>query len=173
MKDQTIQLSRGHLYALGAMSVALALLTFFLGFAVSQRMGREVGPAPDRMPLTADEVRAGTLESLLARVASEQRADLAFPGELEAASNVSEGGIPTSGWAIQVAEYPDLESAERLVAELRAAEVPAYRAAALVDGRRVQRVRVSGYGSREAALGQMESVASRSGATAPSVVPAP
>lgn len=173
MKDQPIQLSRGHLFALGAMSVALAVLTFFLGFTVAERRRPTTDLPPELTPLTAEEVRAGTLESLLARVADEQRADLAFPGELERAGNVSEGGIPTGGWAIQVAEYPDTESAERLVAELRAAELPAYRAAALVDGRKVQRVRVSGFGTRDAALRELESVASRTGASAPVVVPAP
>lgn len=173
MKDQLIQLSRGHLFALGAMSVALAVLTFFLGYTVAERRRPANELPPELEPLTAEEVRAGTLESLLARVSDQQRADLAFPGELEQAGNVSEGGVPTGGWAIQVAEYPDADSAERLVAELRAAELPAYRAAALVDGHKVQRVRVSGYGTRDAALRELESVATRSGAAAPAVVPAP
>ncbi len=173
MKDQPIQLARGHLFALAATSLALSVLTFFLGITVAERT-RPSAPVPSGLqPLLADEVRLGSLESLLARVSDEKRSALAFPQGLDGAGSVSEAGVPTGGWAVQVAEYADAPSADRLVAELRAADVAAYRAAALVDGRRVQRVRVSGFASREAALGQMEAVASRAGSSLPTVVPAP
>lgn len=173
MKDQPIQLARGHLFALAATSLALSVLTFFLGITVAERTRPTGAATSGSQPLLADEVRLGSLESLLARVSGEHRGGLAFPHGLDGAGSVSEAGVPTSGWAIQVGEYPDAPSADRLVAELRAANVAAYRAAALVDGRRVQRVRVSGFSSREAALGQMEAVASRAGSALPSVVPAP
>jgi len=173
MKDHLVPLTRGHLFALGAMSVALACLSFFLGFTVAERAQKGPATTEGALPLVAAEVRAGTLETLLARVSQQQGADLAFPGVLAASGTASEGGVPTGGWAVQVAEYPDLASADRLVGELRAAELQAYRVAALVDGRAVQRVRVSGYTSRELALGAMESVASRSGSSEPRVVPAP
>jgi hypothetical protein len=176
MKDNQIQLSRGHLFALGAMSVALAALSFFLGFTVAERV-RAVpgGSAPAGVaPLVSAEVREGTLETLLARVATQEPQDLAFPGELGSASlNVSEDGVPTGGWAIQLAEHPDAAGADAQVAQLRAAGVQAYRVAGRVDGKRVERVRVAGYGSREAALAEMESVGTRLGSAAPSVVPAP
>ena len=173
MKDHLIPLTRGHLFALGAMSVALACLSFFLGLTVAER-SRAVAPAEGGVPpLVAEEVHAGTLETLLARVSQQQGAQVSFPGELAGHGSLSEDGVPTGGWSIQVAEYADVVSAERLVGELRAAELKAYRAAALVDGRSVQRVRVSGYASREGALSAMESVASRAGASAPRVVAAP
>jgi hypothetical protein len=173
MKDALIPLTRGHLLALGAMSVALACLSFFLGLTVANR-GRapeaEAGGVP---PLVAAEVREGTLEALLARVSQQQGAELSFPGELAGPGAMSESGIPTGGWSIQVAEYPDRPSADRLVEELRAAELQAYRVSALVDGHPVQRVRVSGYATRERALTAMESVASRAGSSTPRVVAAP
>jgi len=173
MKDQLIPLTRGHLFALGAMSVALACLSFFLGITVAERGRPAAEPVNGVVPLVAAEVREGTLEMLLARVSEQQGADVSFPSELVGAGAASESGVPTGGWSIQVAEYPDVESADRLVVELRAAEMQAYRVAALVDGHAVQRVRVSGYASREGALSEMESVASRTGATAPRVVAAP
>lgn len=174
MKDSTIQLSRGHLFALGSMSVALAALAFFLGFTVAERV-RPAGEAQTGVPpLVAEEVRAGSLEALLARVADRQAADLAFPAELESTDRtVSANGVPTGGWAIQVAEYPDRESADRLVEELRATSLTAYRVAAIVGGHRVQRVRVSGFPSREAAMAQVETIGARSGSAAAVVVPAP
>jgi hypothetical protein len=173
MKDQLIPLTRGHLFALGAMSVALACLSFFLGLTVAERTHRGMPEVDGVRPLVADDVREGTLETLLARVSQQQGIDVAFPGELAVGGSLSENGVPTGGWSIQVAEYPDTSSADRLVVELRAAELKAYRVAALVDGRSVQRVRVSGYVSREGALVAMESVASRAGAADPRVVAAP
>ncbi len=173
MKDQLIPLTRGHLFALGAMSVALACLSFFLGFTVAEKARAHSGEVAGMAPLVAAEVRGGTLEALLARVSQQQEAQVSFPGELAGQAAASESGVPTGGWSIQVAEYPDVPSADRLVAELRAAEMQAYRVAALVDGRAVQRVRVSGYNSREGALGEMESVASRAGSSTPRVVAAP
>jgi len=176
MKDNQIQLSRGHLFALGAMSVALAALSFFLGFTVAERVRAtpETTVAPGMAPLVAEDVQHGTLETLLARVAKQDPEDLSFTGELASASlNVSADGVPTGGWSIQLAEHPDPAAADAQVEQLRAAGVSAYRVAGLVDGRRVQRVRVSGYSSRESAMADLESTATRLGATAPSVVPAP
>ena len=174
MKDETIRLTRGHLFALGSMSVALAVLAFFLGFSVAVR-GRPTGGNPSTVaPLVADEVNRGSLEALLARVADLHSGGLAFPSELESGdTNVSANGVPAGGWAIQVAEYPDRESADSLVVELRATSLTAYRVAAIVNGHRVQRVRVSGFSTREAAMSELESVGSRSGSVTASVVPAP
>lgn len=174
MKDSTIQLSRGHLFALGSMSVALAALAFFLGFTVSERVRPADETAPGVPPLVAEEVRAGSLEALLARVADQQAADLVFPAELESTDRtVSANGVPTGGWAIQVAEYPDRESADRLVEQLRATSLTAYRVAAIVGGSRVQRVRVSGFNTREAAMAEVNSVGARAGSTGAMVVAAP
>lgn len=173
MKDQLIPLTRGHLFALGAMSVALACMSFFLGLTVGERSQPTTETAAGVTPLVAAEVQEGTLESLLSRVSQQQALEVSFPAELAGPGPASESGVPTGGWSIQVAEYPDVPSADRLVESLRAAELQAYRVAALVDGRTIQRVRVSGYASRERALTEMESVASRAGATDPRVVAAP
>ena len=175
MKDPLIQLTRGHLFALGTMSVALAALSFFLGFTVNERMRAVDAEAPvGAPPLVADEVRSGSLETLLARVSAQAPEDLAFTSELVGnGPNLSSDGVPNGGWAIQLSEGTDLPGADAKVAELRAAGVAAYRVAALVDGHKVQRVRVGGYPSRESALGELESVGARLGALAPSVVPAP
>lgn len=174
MKDNAIPLTRGHLYALGAMSMALGFLAFFVGLAVGQR-APETPPAEARiLPLVAAEVESGSLEALLARVSEVQGAALSFPSELGATGpSASIDGVPTGGWSVQVGQYPQVDGAERLVAQLREAGLPAYRVAAIVDGKRLHRVRVSGYSSRESAAIDMAAVASRAGASTPSVVPAP
>ncbi len=174
MKDNAVPLTRGHLYALGAMSMALGFLAFFVGLAFGQR-----APAPTEaearvLPLLSEEVQTGSLEALLSRVSEGQGAGLTFPSELSSSTpSASIDGVPTGGWSVQVGQYPEVDGAERLVAQLREAGLPAYRVAALVDGRRQHRVRVSGYSSRESATIDMAAVASRAGASAPSVVPAP
>lgn len=177
MKDRAIPLTGGQLLALGAMSMALALLSFFVGLAVGEGSpsGNSADVArPTIEPLVGDVVRSGSLESLLVRVSGTQGTDVSFPGALTSAlPESSADGVPSGGWAIQVAEYPDLEGATRLVTQLRELELPAYSAAALVDGRKVHRVRVSGFATREGASAAVTAVATRAGSTTPLVVPAP
>ncbi len=174
MKDAAIPLTRGHLYALGAMSMALAFLAFFVGLALGQRAPEVEAEGPAVLPLVAAEVQGGSLETLLARVSEAQGAGVSFPAELaSSAPSASVDGVPTGGWAVQVGEYPDLEGADRLVAQLREAGLPAYRVRVLVDGHRRERVRVAGYSTRESAAIAMADVASRSGSASPAVVPAP
>jgi cell division septation protein DedD len=174
MKDRTLSMSRGHLLALGAMSLASAVLAFFVGVAVGRRAEAPVAGVPAVAPLVADDVRSGSLERLLARVSEEQAPDVTFPAALSAVTpSASLDGIPTGGWSIQVGEFPDATAADRLVGQLREGGLPAYRVRALVDGRSVHRVRVSGYGTRDAASSDASSVASRAGAESGVVVPAP
>ncbi|MDP2309270.1 MAG: SPOR domain-containing protein [Pseudomonadota bacterium] len=78
-----LPLSRNHLYALGTLSVALAVLSFFVGFQAGR--GQVVAPsAPAVARFVPDEVAAGDLEVLLAGVeqANVGEAPLGFPAEL-------------------------------------------------------------------------------------------
>ena len=59
---------------------------------------------------------------------------------------------PSSGWAVQVAAYPNANEADTQVTGLVAMDIPAYRVAALVDGRTWYRVRIGGYETEEQAL---------------------
>ncbi len=174
MKDAAIPLTRGHLYALGAMSMALAFLAFFVGLALGRRAPEVASEDPAVLPLVAEEVEGGSLEALLARLSEVQGASVRFPGELgSSAPSASVDGVPTGGWAVQVGEYADQDGADRLVAQLREAGLPAYRVRALIDGHRRERVRVAGYSTRESAAIALADVASRAGSASPAVVPAP
>lgn len=177
MKDRAIPLTRGQLLALGAMSMALATLSFFVGLAVGEGpvVPRAGSPArPTVEPLVGETVRTGSLESLLVRVSGTQGTEVRFPSALTAlVPEATADGVPTGGWAIQVGEYPDADGATRLVTQLRAAELPAYAVLALVDGNKSHRVRVSGFATREAAATAVSDVATRAGSSSPLVVPAP
>lgn len=81
--DRELVLTRGHLFALGALSLALAVLAFFVGL----QLGRNEAPVAAVAladPLVREEVRSGDLEVLLGRVeaASRPAAALTFPAEL-------------------------------------------------------------------------------------------
>lgn len=82
--ERELVLTRGHLFALGALSLALAVLSFFVGLQLG-RTDAPVAPAPAVEPLVREEVRGGDLEVLLARVeaASRPHAELTFPEKLE------------------------------------------------------------------------------------------
>ncbi len=78
-----LPLTRNHLYALGALSLALAVLSFFVGFSAGR--GRAVAPPSVAVAkLVPDDVRSGDLEVLLAGVEHATAADaaLSFPAEL-------------------------------------------------------------------------------------------
>lgn len=212
-----LTLTRGHLYAFGAMSLTLAILAFFVGLQVGR------GPAvPTQGPvvraLLDDEARTGDLETLLMRVESARAPDgLVFPRELpksapplppvpvegevpvEAAplppvdpvaapdaapqgeatlapavvAPSTSDGVPTHGWAIQVAVRNDAADADRLVATLREAKLDAYRVEALVDGRSEHRVRIGGYATEAAATAALPEVRGRAGASTATVAHAP
>jgi cell division septation protein DedD len=82
----TLTITRGHLTALGVLSVALATLAFIVGFEAGRSQARVVQPAPEQKPLVGEEARTGNLEALLARVEQARggSAPLAFPAELPA-----------------------------------------------------------------------------------------
>ncbi len=214
-----LPLTRNHLYALGALSLALAVLAFFVGFQTGR--GKVVAPPPPPVAqFVPREVVDGDLEVLLAGVeqANVGEVPLGFPAELprqeepapappvdgaalaepvapappppnpfpaEArpgsvalaadpdAVKPPAGDIPTSGWSIQVAQHAVEADADRYVATLQAAGLPAYQAVALVDGASVWRVRVGGYASKEAAAAALAGVSSKAGATGATVTRAP
>lgn len=173
MQPAQLDLTRGHLFALGALSVAMATLAFFVGVQLGRSQAPEAPPRPTD-GLVPDEVRAGDLEAPLARVEERQSAALAFPTALpEAMVPSASDGVPSGGWAIEVAQSHREEDAQRLVDTLRAAELPAYRVASLVDGKLSHRIRVGGYASAGTARNAAVEVASRAGAVEGRVVPAP
>src|SRR5688500_5576899 len=78
-----LPLTRNHLYALGALSLALAVLAFFVGFQTGR--GKVVAPpVPPVAKLVPEEVARGDLEVLLAGVEQANAGDapLGFPDEL-------------------------------------------------------------------------------------------
>lgn len=88
-------------------------------------------------------------------------------GELHA------GSVPHSGWAIEVSQADNLEKADQRVLDLLKIGLPAYRVASLVDGKTLQRVRIGGYDSKEAAEGALVQVRARAGVGSATVTEAP
>lgn len=83
MGPNQLPLTRNHLYALGTLSLALAVLSFFVGFQTGR--GKVVAPpAPAVARFIPNEVADGDLEVLLARVEEATVGDtpLGFPSEL-------------------------------------------------------------------------------------------
>jgi cell division septation protein DedD len=82
--DRQLQLTRNHLFALGAVSLSLAVLAFFVGMQVGKTQAPPAPALPPVAPLVGEEARTGDLEVLLAKVeqANKPNDPLAFPGEL-------------------------------------------------------------------------------------------
>lgn len=77
-----LAVTKGHLYALGALSFAMSALTFFIGLQMG-RGGASPAQAPVVSALLDEEARTGKLETLLMRVeATHSEAKLIFPTEL-------------------------------------------------------------------------------------------
>jgi cell division septation protein DedD len=77
-----LAITKGHLYALGALSFAMSTLTFFIGLQVGRGATAPVA-APAVAALLDEEARTGNLEALLMRVeASHAEGKLIFPTEL-------------------------------------------------------------------------------------------
>lgn len=171
MPAATLTLTRGHLLALGALSLALAVLSFFLGVEV----GRQQAPPPPvvELPgLVAKDVAEGNLEELLSKAEEKQGQPLDFPKALIAPPAEADG-VPTGGWAVQVGEFPDAAGADALVTRLRAEKLAAYKIPAVVEGHPRLRVRVGGFGSRESAEAAQGQVVGAAGVSEGVVVPAP
>ncbi|MFZ5475943.1 MAG: SPOR domain-containing protein [Myxococcota bacterium] len=82
--DRQLQLTRNHLFALGALALSLAVLAFFVGMQLGKTTAPPVAAAPPVAPLVGEEARTGDLEVLLAKVeqAGVKTDPLAFPAEL-------------------------------------------------------------------------------------------
>lgn len=159
---------------MGVLAVMAASLAFLVGVETGRRQAVVPGEAAAVPPLVPGEVRAGELEELLAAVDRADRVALGFPAELAAPGHaMSSPDLPSSGWALDLAELASARDAEAKVASLRAAAVPAYRVAALVDGRAIQRLRVGGFASEESALDAIPGVLAVSGYPGARVVAAP
>jgi cell division protein FtsN len=218
--ERPLAVTRAHLLALGALSLSLAVLSFFVGLQVGRNESPPVA-APPVAPLVSDQARSGDLEVLLANIdqAKSAATPLTFPAELPkttpppaappadgsaaaasdapaaappvadvpgeehaGSASVAAGAavapavaeeVPKGGWAVQVATRADEHDAAVLVETLRAAGLPAYHVVALVQGKAAWRVRVGGYGTKEAATAALSAVASKAGADDATVTPAP
>lgn len=84
-----------------------------------------------------------------------------------------DAGVPSGGWAVDVASFPSEAEAATHVEGLRAAELAAYRVVALVDGVAVWRVRIGGYPSKDAASAALSSVAAQARSSTARVTKAP
>lgn len=80
---------------------------------------------------------------------------------------------PTSGWAIQVASYPNAAEADLQVATLREGGAQAYRVAALIDSQNWFRVRVGGFATKKDASDALPAVSAAVGAEGLIIVEAP
>jgi len=177
--DRPLAITRGHLFALAALSIAMAVLAFFIGVQLGRRQV-DVAPAPGASgaaavaPLVGEDVRSGDLEVLLTRVEATQGVSLSFPTALPRSElPVTSDGVPSRGWSIEIGSRRTADDAQQLVDTLRAADLPAYRLAVLVDGKPEHRVRIGGYASEEHAVAAIPEVKSRAGADRATVAPAP
>lgn len=172
MSSATFTLTRGHLLALGALSATLAVLTFLLGIEVGRKRA-DAPVASEPAGLVPEEVANGQMEELISKVEAGRGQPLDFPSAIVAPPAAGADGVPTSGWAIQVGEFPDEAGAQALVEKLRAASLPAYKIAAVVEGHPLHRVRVSGFGSKDSATAESARVAKAAEVSEGVVVPAP
>lgn len=191
-RERQLLLTRGHLYALAAMSLALSVLTFFLGVQI----GREQAPpAPEQLahPLVEAEARTADLEVLLNKVDQRQPGSqpLQFPASLPVstlppavpgegamvppgAPVLPQGGVlPRGGFAIQLGTASSSEAADQELERLNKAGVGAYWITNIVDGQPTIFLRVGGFSSEKLATDSLVSVANTAGARNAKVVPAP
>lgn len=78
----TLPITRAHLFALGAMSLTMAVLSFFIGLKLGQH-DAPPSEGPVVKALLDEEARTGNLEALLMKVEAAQAQErLVFPEEL-------------------------------------------------------------------------------------------
>lgn len=99
----------------------------------------------------------------------------AEPSEAQAAlsADAPVGAVPHGGWSVQIGIYATPAEADARMAELVEQELKPYRVAALVDGQNSWRVRLGGYGTREAAEEALPELRAALNLAELSVVPAP
>lgn len=192
-RDRQLNMTRGHLYALIAMALALSVATFFLGIQIGRRdVPAATVTAATEPPLVKEEARDGSLEVLLARVeqARPGSVPLEFPSVLPVTDPppaIGEGAvvppapglapragdIPKDGWALETGIFPEVNAADNEVARLRAAGLSAYRVTSLINGQPNSRVRIGGYKSEADALAAVAKVSEAAPSATPKVVKAP
>jgi hypothetical protein len=172
--SSTRPIARSQFLAMGVLAALAAGLAFLVGVEVGRRPTSPGPPGTEAPGLVSEAVRSGDLEDLLAQVERADRVALGFPADLAARGlPTSSPDLPTTGWALDLAGLGSAREAEARVAALRAAAVPAYRVAALVEGHAVQRLRVGGFASEELALAAVPSVLATTGYGGAKLVAAP
>lgn len=78
--EREIWITRGHLYALGATTISVSVLTFVLGFVMGRQEPAPPAQDPPSAALISTEVETDALDDLLARV--EAAASSEPPGEV-------------------------------------------------------------------------------------------
>lgn len=187
-RDRQVMLTRGHLYALTAMSLGLATVTFFLGLQLGRR-DVPVVEQPTTRPLVGEEARTGDLEVLLTKVEQARPGSqpFAFPQALpqtepppllgtqgaHAGISPQNGAVPKGGWAIEVSTWKESVEADQELTRLVKQGYPAYRVTALIDGKPSHRVRIGGYPTEAKATEELAKVSSATRAAEARVVQAP
>lgn len=166
-RERQVALTRGHLFALAAMAVALSTVTFFLGLQV----GRQQAPPAEKAmePLLGKEAQSGELQALLTRVDQAQpgsqpldfprtlpqsQAPVGGPGAMVPATSGTPSQsdeVPQGGWALEIGVFDQVSAAQAEILRLRSSGLPAWWTNTLVDGKSVVKVRVGSYSSVEAA----------------------
>ena len=194
-KNQTHEITRSQISAIGLITLALVICTFALGYktGIAQSKPSSINPNQSLIPY-ADE--QASLEELIRQIESSRTLpakDYIFHEELEAQKlplglssdaqffekttissdknlnpptpEITKLNLPTSGWSIQIGSFPSLEEAEDLIADLAEKELDAYYVVALINGDNWYRVRIGGYNSRSLAEKAKKSLSSQLGGT--------
>ena len=194
-KNQTHEITRSQISAIGLITLALVICTFALGYktGIAQTKSNSINPKQNLLPY-ADE--QASLEELIRQIESSSTLpakDYIFHEELEAqrlplglstddqifekttiksdknlnppTPDITKLNLPTSGWAIQIGSFPSLDEAEELIAYLAEKELESYYVVALINGKNWYRVRIGGYNSRALAEKAKSSLSTRLGGT--------
>ena len=194
-KNQTHEITRSQISAIGLITLALVICTFALGYktGIAQSKPTSISQNQSLLPY-ADE--QASLEELIRQIESSSTLpakDYIFHEELEAQKlplgmssdaqllektmvtsdknldpptpEITKLNLPTSGWSIQIGSFPSLEEAEDLIADVAEKELEAYYVVALINGENWYRVRIGGYNSRSLAEKAKQSLGSQLGGT--------
>lgn len=104
---------------------------------------------PETAPVEAAEVATAPLDEATAPATGPDGAAApADPAEPAAATAMFPAPAAGGDFAVNFGSFSTIAAADRLVAQLRASQLPGYREAGTVDGRTVQRVRIGPYATR-------------------------
>lgn len=202
-EKEQIWITRNHLLALAVATTCIALLAFFLGLKLGRsQLGPEEAARPPALTADAAR-QAELEAVLRQAARGTTPKDFSFPSELPAdvvtpptgeavdptaaaatsapptaeqaalSADAPTGNVPHGGWSIQVGIYATPAEADQRMAELGEQELKPYRVAALSDGQSSWRVRIGGYGTKEAAESALPELQAKLNLTELSVVAAP